>query len=601
MRLVANRAARSLFLGAALFSSAVAWAQEAPAGGAQEAPPGGAPKSLLPDELAPPAPQPGETAAAPAPEGAVPLIPTDQQPASLGPLLAPVVTAELPVPPPAEVLNPLAELAGPTGLAETAGLLTPATGGYGPDLFLGSDARFLDVLLRRIDAPLASRWAQIILTRALLTQAAPPPGLNPADWVAARAAALIAMGSATDAHRMVGRIALDRYTQPLYAVAGQAALAAGDPIGLCPLAITALSITEMPVWELTDAMCSAVLGDDYGASQQFDRLRRGKELAAFDIGLAERIASATGGGRRAANPEWEEVGELTAWRIGLSSAAGLEVPDAFLAAATPAQKGWLVRLPGQPVARRAALAPAVAATGAISAAEANRLFAAEAATLDPAAVSASPGGQLRLAQTAASANDRMDALTALWARSPSGTIESYGWLVTTALAAARIPASGEMVEQAPQIAAALVSAGLTREAARWWRASEDATGPQRAKLWAQLVAIEPSVPTGGGYFADWSADVPAHRAALLSAGLAGLGRDAPDELPPAIDNLWTRALDRAVAARRTGEVMVLVASGIKGGWAEVPPDYLRRIAAALTAVGHAAEARLIVAEAATRG
>jgi hypothetical protein len=33
----------------------------------------------------------------------------------------------------------------------------------------------------------------------------------------------------------------------------------------------------------------------------------------------------------------------------------------------------------------------------------------------------------------------------------------------------------------------------------------------------------------------------------------------------------------------------------------VPPDYLRRIARALVAVGHAPEARLIVAEAATRG
>jgi hypothetical protein len=209
------------------------------------------------------------------------------------------------------------------------------------------------------------------------------------------------------------------------------------------------------------------------------------------------------------------VSGLTAWRIGLSSAAGLEVPDAFLAAATPAQKGWLVRLPGQPVARRAALAPAVAATGAISAAEANRLFAAEAATLDPAAFDTSPGGQLRLAQTAADPADRLKSLTALWTRGEAGTVDGYGWLVTTALAAARIPPSAKLVDQGPQIAAALVSAGLTREAARWWRASDQAPKPQRARLWAQLVAVDAAVPVAGSYFADWSADVPAHRAALL--------------------------------------------------------------------------------------
>ncbi len=92
-----------------------------------------------------------------------------------------------------------------------------------------------------------------------------------------------------------------------------------------------------------------------------------------------------------------------------------------------------------------------------------------------------------------------------------------------------------------------------------------------------------------------------HRAALLAAGLAGLGRKPPVDVPPRIDNRWTRALDRAVAARQTGAVMVLAATGLHGNWRDVPPDYLRRIAAALTAVGHAAEARLIVAEAASRG
>jgi hypothetical protein len=72
------------------------------------------------------------------------------------------------------------------------------------------------------------------------------------------------------------------------------------------------------------------------------------------------------------------------------------------------------------------------------------------------------------------------------------------------------------------------------------------------------------------------------------------------EIAP-LANEWTRALDRARAAGRAGEVIVLAASALRGGWAEVPPDYLRRIASALVAVGHAPEARLIVAEAARRG
>ena len=68
--------------------------------------------------------------------------------------------------------------------------------------------------------------------------------------------------------------------------------------------------------------------------------------------------------------------------MGLSSAAGLQLPDELLNSATLAQRGWYVRLAGAPIARRAAFAAEAAATGAISRAEANRIFAAEAASLD---------------------------------------------------------------------------------------------------------------------------------------------------------------------------------------------------------------------------
>ena len=593
---VANRRVRHILLGVALLGGGALQAQDA----VPPTAPVGAPKSLLPDDIAPAAALPANPAERPPPEPAVAILPSDAPPARQPPPFAPEAAAALLVPE-VEALNPLADLAGPVGQPEDAGLLTPATGGYGADLFARSDGRFLAVLLHRIEAPVASRWAQILLTRALLSRAAPPAGLNPANWVAARADALVATGSATDAHRMVSRIALDRYTQSLYSVAGHAALAAGDPIALCPLATTAFSITEMPFWQLSDAMCSAVLGDDFGASQQFDRLRKDKALDGFDIGLAERIASAAGGGRRAANPEWQDVSGLTAWRIGLSSAAGLDVPDSFLGAASLAQKAWLVRLPGQSVARRATLGPVVAASGAISSAEVNRLFAAEAATLDPTALASSPGGQLRVANNTQDSAQRIQALKALWSRAEAGSPEHYGWLVATALAAARVPPSAGSAADSPEIAAALVSAGLTREASAWWPASADLPDAQRARLWAQLVAIDPSIQSDDALFQAWSADAPPHRAALLSAGLAGLGRKPPDDLPAAIDNLWTRALDRAVAGRRTGEVMLLTATGLQGRWRDVPPDYLRRIAAALSAVGHAAEARLIVAEAASRG
>lgn len=603
---LANPRPRALPLAAAqapLRLAALALLLAGTAAAAQEAapappPPAGAPKSLLPDDIA--APPPSEPGAV---EGAVTNQPESVLPGDSGfaPIQLPTAEAVLPELPEPEEVDPLAELAGPTMAPEMAGLLTPALGGYAPGLFAGADARFLATLLNRIDGPLASRWAQIMLQRALLSQALAPAPLNPADWVAARGAALAAMGAGADAHRLVSKIAVDRYTERLYAVAAQAALAAADPMALCPLSPTARLLTESPTWALADAMCLSILGDEVGASGQFDRLRRSGDVSAFDVGLAERVASAAGGGRRGANPEWSEAKGLTAWRIGLAAAAGLELPDNFLAEATPTQRAWIVRLPGVALPRRAAWAAGAAATGALSTAELNRLLAAETATLEPSQATDSPGGRLRTASAAADIGDRIAAMKALWNSAPEGSAEAYGWQIATAPAAARLPASTGLAADSPAIAASLVAAGLTGPAARWWAASNGADDAARAALWAQLVAVSPAVPVEGDLFDRWANAVPEHRARLLAAGLEGLGRGrvGPEIVP--LQNEWTRALDRAVAARRAGEVMVVAATGLRGQWAEVPPDYLRRIAAALVAVGHAAEARLIVAEAASRG
>jgi hypothetical protein len=568
-------------------------AQEAPAG----QPASGAPKSLLPDDIAEPAVPP-----AGAVEGVVSTMP-GAAPAPLPSFdpLPPAETelADLPQPEPAD---PLAELAGPTMAPDRAGLLSPANGGYRADLFAGSDARFLGTLLARIDGPLASRWGQVLLQRALLSAADAPGPVNPADWVAARANALVRLGAGADAHRLVSRIAIDRYTVALYGAAAQAAAAAGDPMALCPLSPLARALTESPTWVLADAMCLSILGDDVGASALFDRLRRAEDMSAFDIGLAERVASATGGSRRGANPEWDEAsGGLTAWRIGLASAAGLEIPADLIAGAPPARQAWYVRLPGQSLESRAALAPAAAATGAISTDELVRLLAAEADALDQGASGDSAGGRLRTANVAAEAGDRISAMKALWAEAPAGSPAAYGWQVATARAAVRLAPTPARADDAPGLVASLLAAGMAPAAERWWPAMADAGDAARAGVWALLAPVSARVPLDSGLYDGWAKSQPAHRAQLLAAGLEGLGRGSVGGAIAALDNDWTRALDRAVAARRPGEVIVIAASGLRGSWAEVPPDYLRRIARALVAVGHAPEARLIIAEAATRG
>ena len=88
---------------------------------------------------------------------------------------------------------------------DRVGLLDLDDGGFGSAGFGARDGLFLASVMRSIDAPLASRWASILLRRALLSPSTAPPGMNGADFVAERAWLLLRMGEADMARALVSR------------------------------------------------------------------------------------------------------------------------------------------------------------------------------------------------------------------------------------------------------------------------------------------------------------------------------------------------------------------------------------------------------------
>ena len=115
------------------------------------------------------------------------------------------------------------------------GVIWPAALGYSGTAWGGSSGKFLSVVLRRTDGPLASRWAQIGLRNMLLARTAAPGGVNPADWVAERAWLLLKLGEADAARLLVAGIDSDTFTPKMVQVAAQVALANSDPSGLCAI------------------------------------------------------------------------------------------------------------------------------------------------------------------------------------------------------------------------------------------------------------------------------------------------------------------------------------------------------------------------------
>jgi len=483
----------------------------------------------------------------------------------------------------------------------------------GRDLQFSPDGRFVAGLLRRLSTPIASRWAHIVLRRALLTQAAAPPGINPGDWIAERARTLLNMGEIDGAKALIDNLPIDHITPRLVRVAGQVHLAAADLGGLCPIADTGGAVSPDPLWKLAEAMCAAMAGDDITAASGFDGLRDGDQVDPFDIMLGERIATISGGGGRAANVEWDAVDHVTPYRFGVATAAGVAVPLPLLTklgeATGGTSWGWVLHAPGQAAdVRAAALRPAVAIgiasvddmVGAISAASAD---------LDRTALDASPAGTLRAAYAAATTADRVAAMRTIWA---SGGTEPdrYAAHIETALAAARLPVDAAVAADAPGLIAAMLGAGIEDHAAKWWPVVRGGDDAASRSAWALLaVGANGGIAVSPARFAAYAKDVPPHRAALLLAALDGLGhargdgwqasRDSVGLVP--VTNSWSEAIDAAAVSRRTGEVAVLAATGLQTRWTVVSPGYFAHIIAAYVAVGRVHEARMLAAEAVTRG
>ena len=569
-----------------------------------DAPAGPPPKSLLPDAF--------ET-------GTAPQRPADSTPAP--PIIEPVpgsvaaVGSGLPpllalAPPTPESVDPFA-VAAPTGRDITVfGPLTPASGGYGLNIFAGSRGAFLAGLTHRITRPIASRWAAITLRRALLSESTVPYGIVPGDWVAARAWLLVRIGEIDGAKALTDAVPVDRYSPALYRVAAQTALAAADIGGLCPIAGTGAQLSKDPLWQLAIGMCAAIQGDDITAARVFDALHdQEKTVEQFDVRLGERVATVAGGAGRATNIDWDEAPALTPYRYGVAVAAGVAIPPAKLAALGPARFGWIVRSAGvAPEIRLAALRPA-AVLGTVSAAE---LVSAIAALSPGDAAADTAAGRLRTAFAGASMADRRAALKAIWASggaNPAASNADYGALLESATAVQRLPATAASADASADIIAALLAAGAVDAARRWWPVADKADGKIRAQAWALLAVVNGGVPTDTADFKDWrrASTADDRRAAMLIAALSGLGiargsdwDSLRGDLLPRAANRWTRAIDAAAAAGRTGEVVILAATGLQGGWADIPPLHLHHILAALVRVGRAEEARLIAAEAMTR-
>jgi len=464
------------------------------------------------------------------------------------------------------------------------GALDPAAEGLGDNPWGNASVAFLSTLMRRMDTPIASRWAHIALRDALLAKVRAPRDVNPIDWVGERTWLLLRMGEADGARMLVDHVDTDRFTPKMVQVGVQTALATADTAALCPLE-SGVRKYDPSIRQFVQAMCAALAGDADSASAQIDDARRHGRIGGIDLALAQKVIGAAGSGR-AATIDWGPVDTLTAWRFGLAAATGMMPPDQLINASSPQLRAFEARAPLFSPQQRLEPALIAAGLGVFSSQTLVDLYSSIYDSTDPSDLPTTDAWQLRQAFVGKDEQTRVDAIRHMLG----------------------------IAKDAPDLISAMLAAGYDGAAARWIPVVGRMDDSDADRCWAMLALGAPDVANVGTSritgFIRRDNSPNKIRSAFLVAGLTGLGRISTATanslnrrygLGLGGTNSWTRMIDAASGRNQTGTVLVLTGTGFQtASWTRIPAPHLLHAIAALKRTGQDFTARMIAAEALSR-
>ena len=496
----------------------------------------------------------------------------------------------------------------------TVGPLSPQQAGLDDDAWGPVSGAFLSSLMRRMDTPIASRWAHIALRDALLANAHAPRDVNPVDWVAERAWLLLRMGEADAARMLVASVDTDRFTPKMTQVAVQTALASADPPALCPIE-SGIRKYDPGVRALVQAMCSSLAGEPETAAAQIDDARRHGRVGGIDLTLAEKVVGAGADTGRAVTVEWEPVDRLTAWRFGLATATGIAVPDRLLSNTSPQLHAFQARAPLLTPQQRLNSALIAAGLGVFSSQSLVDLYSAIYDSTDPDDLPSTDAWQLRQAFAGKDEAARVAAIRHLLGAGKD-PLQKEAMRALVARAASLITPDVDLQDDAPELISAMLAAGYDRAAARWAATVRRMKDQNADRCWAMLALASPDAARADisngriTSFIGRDQSKAKLRSALLVAGLAGLGRISTDTanslnrrygLGLGRTTSWTRIIDAAAGRGQAGTVLVLAGTGFQTpSFERLPPAHMYHATAGLERTGRDFTARMIAAEALSR-
>ncbi|MXP25488.1 hypothetical protein GRI39_05460 [Altererythrobacter indicus] len=487
------------------------------------------------------------------------------------------------------------------------GVIGEDEGGFPVASLANQPASLVRAVLTGTKGPLVSRWGHILLRRALASRMDTPKDMDPVEFAALRAGVLNRLGEGQVARSLVQDVDSANYNTDLADAAFDAYLQTGDILGMCPVARLKNDLRSDPQWEMIRAICGSFAGNARDGRRQLDRALSRGIAPRIDVLLAQRYAGAASDSSRAVDINWDKVEEMTPWRFAFAASLGLDMPKNLLDDAGAYYDRSAVLVPALPLAMRTKAADVAGAEGILSATAMVDLYSQVYASGDASDAMVEDANSLRAAYVAQGADERLEAMQALWGNDAS----DYSRLVLTAFAAARMPVSEDMADDAAPLIASMLTAGLDRNAEQW-----ATVVPEGSEGWALLALAQPdragSVSTGNvRSFMDDDTSTNKRKTRFLVAGLAGLGRMDSGDVSSLSGDLgvdfnrqspWSQRITLAAQYGNAELVALLAGLGMQGdSWSKMTARQLYIIVRSLNQVGLNAEARMIAAEAVARG
>lgn len=569
--------------------------------------------------------------------------PSSQQPLSLvppqaarpGPTEPSIPKVRIPDSPVTGIeVNPLTEVA-----PDAVGTLARDDGGFGEDMWEGTDRRVVVGLLRRLPTRLESPVLRDLARRLLLSIAMPPVSrtveARPAEasqpsLLTLRVARLRELGEIPGLNALLAAVPSRAETESIAKSRLEGLLLAHRYDEACKAARTGVAEYSAPYWQKAMVFCHLLAGAPDRAMLGLDLLR--EQGATADDPMFMALAGALTGLSAEPVPAPPDGESLSPLNLAVLLQTGEALPDWIESNRDPAILRALATAPGLDPARRLAVAEPACGAGLIDGALLAEVYAAQHfpddALADPLGAAAGLEGRAaRALLYQATAREGLPATRAEILRVAFQRATEDGAYVAAAQAylplVADLPVGAELAWFAPTAGRVLYAAGRFEQAGAWLALGrqEALVNPQATSVVAALwpysrIAGGPSVTTESN-LAAWRAvregvgeQAVVRRQALLRAIFQALGEQDPlpwvtiaaDGEPvsrPLPSAALLYALEDAMEARRIGETVALslILLGERGP-AESHTVALSAVLSALVRVGLQPEARALAIEAA---